>query len=174
MSLNATVDRDKSVNAESGDKMKRIRDTKQGQSISVIVVMKGSVHVATIRALWTETKLYLETETTKESSDGRAVQQRTGTFGSRDIVEALDGMTIDGVSLHGYCTETPRTKAILERYTERVAVGDVVLCNAMTDPEFMALGVDFDRWETDKYTVCWEKPGLEKLKSLGYTVIIAL
>lgn len=148
---------------------KYVTDTNAAKSVSAYVILKKGKHIATVRAHFSNGGTCL---VNVHDDKGGFQHGKAGGYGYDKFTAALRGLTIDGVTLNDHCGQDVRSKRMLKAYTAAPAPID----QKAWDTKARKIGARFANWQRDgdRYTSLHLESGLDKLKTLGYTVLQAI
>lgn len=156
-------------------KIKSIENSKAGKSFAVsVVISPQGEHVGTIKAQFPSTgNLIVNVDDIKAGKRGQHSQLRNGTgFDIESVNASLEGVTIDGITLHDYETEDQTCADYVKDYLAESndAKAQLILEQAQQS------GVIFTEFnpalgKSGRYTKARYMVGLDLLKHLGYKVI---
>jgi hypothetical protein len=147
--------------------MKRVRETKAGQSISAWIITRGKKHIATVQAHYSDAGRVTVNiwECGEEMQIGSA-----GGYGYDKLTAALKGLTVAGIKLNDNCGTDKRTTRILKAYhADKITREEA-------EKRASKIGARFANWnsEKNKHDSLYLEPGLTKLEMLGFTIIQAI
>lgn len=149
--------------------MKKVTDSKAGQSISAFVVIdpKGKL-VARVHAHYGDSGR-VQVDCYDWGKSGKGLQQGSAGGGGYDkFAAAFRGMVIDGHVMMDHSSTDDESKAVLDRYQS----GELTEQNVRDQYPWMSLV----NWSTEegRYTSLYVEPGLDQLKRRGYIVVQAI
>lgn len=145
--------------------MKHVRETAAGKSIKAFVILKGSEHIATVQAFYSDSGSVLVNVWDSRS----LIHERRANGGGYDkYTAALRGAVIDGNKIYDDAETDEKTAAYLKEYLQSENK------RAFKDNFEKSFGVQFTNPVGGEYKSCFYISGLDRLTKLGYTVIQAI